>query len=72
MKYSIKQESDTLQRPISLIHSEDNSTITTAMVYEKILPNLTFKKIIETKNLGHLMPIEDPKWLSEQLIFCIE
>lgn len=72
MKHSIKSQLNTLLLPISLIYSEDDPAITSTMVEDEILPNLNFKKIIRTKNIGHLMPIENPKWLSKQLVNCLE
>jgi pimeloyl-ACP methyl ester carboxylesterase len=65
---SIVSQVKKLTLPISLIYSKDDPAVTYTMTTEDTIPNLPKHiQVIETKEVGHLYPLECPEWLAKQL-----
>lgn len=67
MAHSIANSMDCLTANVTLISSKDDSVITPKVIKEKVLSVLKPDKSITTEGVGHLIPLEKPEWLSEQL-----
>lgn len=65
--HSIAQDSAHLFLPITVIASEDDPAISFDSILKESLPHLPDAKLISTKGVGHLIPMEAPEWLAKQI-----
>ncbi len=65
--HSIAEDSANLFLPIMVIASEDDPAISFDSILKETMPHLPDAKLISTKGVGHLIPIEAPQWLAEQI-----
>ena len=72
MKNSIADKVKDLKIPITVIASKDDPVMTPKIIEKRVMANLKTAKLIQTSKCGHLIPLEKPKWLSEQIIQIIE
>ncbi|MCX2477702.1 alpha/beta hydrolase [Pedobacter sp. MC2016-15] len=72
-KHSIADQTKDLKIPIHLLLAEKDPAITTAMTSNDTLPNLSKDMIISKHpTSGHLIPLEDPAWLAEQILNVLD
>ncbi|WKN31117.1 alpha/beta hydrolase [Porifericola rhodea] len=67
MNNSIADQLNTIKQDITLIVSEDDPVISMDTVHKEIIPLLPEAELISTQGIGHLIPLEAPDWLAEQL-----
>ncbi|RXJ44371.1 alpha/beta fold hydrolase [Gelidibacter gilvus] len=61
---SVKQ----IKVPITIINSKNDPVMTPKIIKERFLNILPSANVISHHKLGHLIPMEDPEWLAEQII----
>lgn len=66
-KHSISSDAENLFLPITVIASEDDPAISFKSILEETIPNLPDAKLVTTKGVGHLIPIENPEWLALEI-----
>ncbi|RYE32461.1 MAG: alpha/beta fold hydrolase [Sphingobacteriaceae bacterium] len=66
-QHSIADDAEHLFLPITVIASEDDPAISFKSILEETIPNLPDAKLITTKGVGHLIPIESPEWLAAEI-----
>ncbi|RYY30048.1 MAG: alpha/beta fold hydrolase [Sphingobacteriaceae bacterium] len=66
-KHSIAEDAEHLFLPITLITSEDDPAISFESILEEAIPNLPDAKLVTTKGVGHLIPMEAPEWLAAEI-----
>lgn len=65
--HSIAEDAANLFLPITVLASEDDPAISFESILKEAMPNLPDAKLITTKGVGHLSPMEAPEWLAEQI-----
>lgn len=65
--HSIAEDAAHLFLPVTVIVSEDDPAISVESTLTETMPNLPDAKLITTKGVGHLIPIEAPEWLAGQI-----
>ncbi len=66
-KHSIADDAQHLFLPVTVIASEDDPAISFKSILEEAMPNLPDAKLVTTKGVGHLIPIEAPEWLAAEI-----
>ncbi|MGI4020051.1 MAG: alpha/beta fold hydrolase [Janthinobacterium lividum] len=69
--HSIIEDSSRLFLPITVLASEDDPSISFESILNETIPHLPDAKLVTTKGVGHLIPIEAPEWLAEQIKLAI-
>lgn len=72
MNYSLKDLTKVLKMPISILNSENDPVITPEIINERVINVLPKSELVTTKNSGHLIPMENPSWLAEQIKKIVE
>lgn len=67
MNHSIADLAKNLKLPITILNSEDDPVMTPEIIRERVISVLTETELVTTKNSGHLMPMENPKWVAKQI-----
>lgn len=67
VRHSIAEDAANLFLPITVLASEDDPAISFESILKEAMPNLPDAKLITTKGVGHLSPMEAPEWLAEQI-----
>jgi len=67
MNHSIAEDQAHLFLPITVLASEDDPAISFESILKETMPHLPDAKLVTTKGVGHLIPMEDPEWLAEQI-----
>ncbi|NEM97435.1 alpha/beta fold hydrolase [Pontibacter burrus] len=67
MAHSIAENLKELQVPITVLASEDDPVILARVIQEQVMNVLKHAKLITTKEVGHLSPLEAPDWVAEQI-----
>ena len=67
MDHSIADRVDRIQVPITVLASEDDPVITPEAIQQEVLAVLPGAELVQTKGVGHLLPLEDPDWVAEQI-----
>jgi sigma-B regulation protein RsbQ len=65
--HSIAEDSAHLFLPITVLASEDDPAISFESILKESIPHLPDAKLISTKGVGHLIPMEAPEWLANQI-----
>ncbi|WP_299289643.1 alpha/beta fold hydrolase [uncultured Mucilaginibacter sp.] len=65
--HSIADDAANLFLPITVIASEDDPAISFESILKEAMPHLPDAKLIATKGIGHLSPMEAPEWLAAQI-----
>jgi len=65
--HSIAEDSANLFLPITVLASEDDPAIGFESILKETMRHLPDAKLITTKGVGHLIPMEAPEWLAEQI-----
>ncbi|WP_419803202.1 alpha/beta fold hydrolase [Mucilaginibacter sp.] len=66
-KHSIADDAAHLFLPITVIASQDDPAISFKSILQEAIPNLPDAKLVTTKGVGHLSPIEVPGWLASEI-----
>ncbi|MBF8965502.1 alpha/beta hydrolase [Pontibacter sp. FD36] len=67
MDHSIAEYVAALELPITVLASEDDPVMTPDVINERVMTVLHSAELINTKQTGHLIPMEDPDWIAEQI-----
>jgi pimeloyl-ACP methyl ester carboxylesterase len=67
MSQSIADNVAHLQMPVTVLSSTDDPAITSKMIHNEVMPNLKGARLIETQDVGHLYPLEQPSWVAEMI-----
>ncbi|MVN23194.1 alpha/beta fold hydrolase [Mucilaginibacter arboris] len=71
VNHSIADDAAHLFLPITVLASEDDPAISFESTLKETMPHLPDAKLITTKGVGHLIPMEAPEWLAEQIKLAI-
>lgn len=67
MLQSIAELMPQIDAPTTLLLSEDDPVITIETVQKEIVPFFPKAQLILTQQTGHLIPLEDPDWVADQI-----
>lgn len=67
MKHSIAEKAKLLELPITVLASEDDPVMTSDVINQRVMPVLKKAKLITTRQVGHLSPLEAPEWIAAQI-----
>ena len=67
MNRSIADQMKSLKLPITILNSEDDPVITPTIIEKRILNVFPEAKLVTLKNAGHLIPMENPEWIANQI-----
>ena len=56
-----------LKLPIIILNSEQDPVINPQIIKERVISNLRSAHLITTTTSGHLIPMENPDWIAEQI-----
>lgn len=65
--HSIQDQTARIHMPVTILASEDDPAITFDTIRQSVLPALPAAKLITTKQVGHLSPLEAPEWIAGQI-----
>lgn len=65
--HSIVEEVQGLEIPVTVISSDDDPVISMDVINEEVMPNIPKVQLVQTRDAGHLLPLEKPDWLAEQI-----
>lgn len=71
MAHSIADVVKDLSIPVRVLASEDDPVMTPKVIEERVMPNLPGAELRSTKNIGHLIPMEDPEWTARMINECL-
>lgn len=67
MNHSIAETVKPLRLPITVLTSEDDPVITPDLVRQEVMQVFGHAKLLNIQNVGHLIPLEAPDWIAEQI-----
>lgn len=67
MAHSIAENLMDVQIPITVLASEDDPVIPARVIQEQVMTVLKHAKLVMTKKVGHLSPLEAPDWVAAQI-----
>lgn len=67
MNHSIADQVKKIETPITILASEDDPAITYDEIQNEVVANLKGARLVTTKAVGHLIPMESPEWLADQI-----
>jgi sigma-B regulation protein RsbQ len=67
MNHSIAEPAALLELPITVLASEDDPVITSDVIKQRVMPVLKQARLITTRQVGHLSPLEAPEWIAAQI-----
>jgi len=71
MNHSIEDNIWGLNLPITVLASNDDPVMTSHVIKERVMPWLNQAKLITTKEVGHLSPLEVPGWIADQIKIAV-
>lgn len=71
MNHSILELVKNLKLQISILNSEDDPVMTPQIIKERVLNVFPVARLITTGNSGHLFPLENPNWITNQIRLLI-
>lgn len=72
MEHSIADNIKLLHVPITVLASEDDPVITPDVIKERVMSVLDQAKLVNTRHVGHLSPLEVPDWIAAQIRKVVE
>lgn len=72
MEHSIADHITSLQVPITVLASEDDPVMTIDVIRQRVMEVLGHAKLVTTKEVGHLSPLEAPDWIAQQIRNTVE
>lgn len=67
MNHSIADRAELLELPITVLASEDDPVMTIDIIKQRVMQVLKQAKLITTRQVGHLSPLEAPEWIAAQI-----
>lgn len=67
INHSIADQAKNLKLPITILTSEDDPVMTPEIISERVMSVLKKGQLLTTKNSGHLIPMENSKWVAKQI-----
>ena len=67
MNHSIADQANRIDVPITVLASDDDPVITSEAIQQDVMAVLPEAKLVRTQSIGHLLPLEDPDWVAEQI-----
>ena len=67
MAHSIAENVKQLRVPIAVLASEDDPVIPAEVIQKEVMQVLKDAKLITTRQVGHLIPLEVPDWVADQI-----
>ncbi len=67
MNHSIADQAKQVTIPISVLASDDDPVITPETIRNEVMRVLPSAQLISTQEVGHLLPLEDPEWVANQV-----
>lgn len=72
VNHSLKIEVEQIKIPIHIVTSVDDPVITPEIINERLLTVFPDAQLISTAGCGHLIPMEKPKWIAQQIRQCLK
>jgi pimeloyl-ACP methyl ester carboxylesterase len=66
-EHSIVNIVKSLHLPITVLASEDDPAIAADVIKKKVISVFGQSKLITTRHAGHLLPMEEPRWVAERI-----
>lgn len=67
MKHSIANKIHSLDLLVTILASNDDPVMTSEVIKQQVMPYLNNAKLVTTKGVGHLSPLEAPSWIAKQI-----
>ena len=67
MDHSIADQVDRIHVPITVLASDDDPVITPEAIRQEVMAMLPGAELVQTRGIGHLLPLEDPNWVAKQI-----
>ena len=67
MDHSIADRVDRIQIPITVLASDDDPVIDRQAIQQEVMGTLPEARLVRTQGIGHLLPLEAPDWVAEQI-----
>lgn len=71
MENSIADRVGNISIPVTILASKDDPVIPFEAVQTDIIDLIPNSKLVSTQNVGHLIPLEQPDWVVEQIVAAI-
>lgn len=72
MDHSIVETINPLEVPITVLASKDDPVMTSDVIEQRVMRVLDRAKLVATRHVGHLSPLEAPDWVAEQVRNTVE
>jgi pimeloyl-ACP methyl ester carboxylesterase len=72
MDHSISDHVASLELPITVLASKDDPVMTPDVIEERVIQVLRSAELINTQQIGHLIPLENPEWIATQIRNTLE
>lgn len=67
MDHSIADRVDRIRVPITVLASDDDPVIDADTIRQEVMNVLPTAQLSQTQGIGHLLPLENPDWVAEQI-----
>ena len=67
MNHSIADQVNQIDIPITVLASDDDPVIDPETIRQEVMKTLPSARLVRTQEIGHLLPLEDPEWVAEQI-----
>lgn len=67
MDHSIADQVDRISIPITVLASDDDPVIDAETIQQEVMAVLPEADLARTRGIGHLLPLEAPNWVAEQI-----
>ncbi len=67
MDHSIADQASQITIPITVLASDDDPVIDPATIQREIMKKLPKAQLIRIQGIGHLLPLENPEWVADQI-----
>jgi pimeloyl-ACP methyl ester carboxylesterase len=67
MNYAIADQVGHITVPITVFASDDDPVIDQGAIQREVMEVLPSAQLVRTRGVGHLLPLEDPVWVADQI-----
>ena len=67
MNHSIADQVSQINVSIAVLASDDDPIIDQEAIQQEVMKILSSAQLVRTQGIGHLLPLEDPEWIAEQI-----
>ncbi len=67
MNHPIADQVDKIKVPITVLASDDDPVIDQETIQQEVMKVLPRALLVRTQGIGHLLPLEDPEWVAQQI-----